>query len=487
MSAPRASRAAGSIRAANAAVPDLGPLFAPSTVAIVGASTDPRKFGGMPVHLTQARGFSGRLVPVNPTVDTVQGLPSAARIEDVPGQVDCAIISVPATAVEEAVRSCAAAGVKFAVIFSAGYAELGAPGAVAQQKLVDIAHDGGMRILGPNCMGVFNRTAEFYGTFTSAFQHYDGDGFPRAGRTAIVSQSGAIGVHLMVLMRENGVGTGKWVTTGNQSDVDVADCVAWLATDPETDVIALYLEGVPDGRKFAAALREADRAGKPVVVLKAGTSAAGARATRSHTASLAGSDAVFDGAVRQYGAIRAASMQEMADIVTAFDPGRRPASRAFGAVTISGGAGALMADAAAAAGLDMPDLPKSAQQRLLDIVPFASPRNPMDTAGPGMMNMDIPFGFLDIAVRERRYDTIGVFLTHLGLIDRHWDSLAPRVIALAQEFPDTLIALAATATRERRAEMAAAGIPLFVEPTAAVRALGAVAGFAERHRRRKPR
>lgn len=439
----------------------------------------------MPVHLTSVRGFAGRLVPVNPTVDEVQGLPSVVRIGDVAGQVDCAIISVPALAVEDSVRACADAGVKIAVIFSAGYAELGAKGAVAQERLVEIAHAGGMRILGPNCMGVFNRAAEFYGTFTSAFQHYDGDGFPRAGRTAIVSQSGAIGVHLMVLLRENGVGTGKWVTTGNQSDIDVADCVAWLATDPETDVIALYLEGVPDGRKFAAALHAADRAGKPVVVLKAGTSAAGARATQSHTASLAGSDAVFDGAVRQHGAIRAASMQEMADIVSAFDAGVRPASRAFGAVTISGGAGALMADAAAAAGLEMPDLPRAAQKRLLDIVPFASARNPMDTAGPGMMDMDIPFGFLEIAVRAGCYGSIGVFLTHLGLIDRHWESLAPRVIALAAEYPETLIALTATATRERRAEMAAAGIPLFVEPTAAVRALGAVAAFAGRHRRRR--
>lgn len=464
--------------------PDLGPLFAPRTVAVIGASTDPRKFGGMPVHLTTMRGFAGRLVPVNPTVPELQGLPSVARIGDVPGPVDCAIVSVPAAAVEDSVRACAEAGVRIAVIFSAGYAETGAAGAAAQKRLVGIARAGGMRILGPNCMGVFNRPAEFYGTFTSAFQHYDGDGFPRAGRTAIVSQSGAIGVHLMVLLRENGVGTGKWVTTGNQSDIDIADCVDWLADDPDTGVIALYLEGIPDGRRFAAALRRADAAGKPVVVLKAGATDAGARAARSHTASLAGADAVFDGALRQHGAIRAATMEDLATVVAVFDAGALPPSRSLGAVSISGGAGALMADAAAAAGLDLPDLPKPAQARLLDIVPFASPLNPMDTAGPGMMDMDVTFGFLETAVRDGAYGAICAFLTHLGLVDRHWEVLAPRIAALKAEFPDRLIVLSATATRARRAAMAQAGIPVLVEPAAAVRAIGAVAAFAERQRRK---
>ena len=465
--------------------PDLTPLFLPGTVAVIGASTDPRKFGGRPIHDMMTRGFKGHLIPVNSNFDTVQGLPAVPHIRDISRKIDCAIVSVPATAAEQAIRDCVAVGVRMAVVFSAGYAETGPTGAAAQRRLVEIAHNGGMRLLGPNCMGVFNRPMEFYGTFTSSFEHYGGEGFPEPGGTAIVSQSGAIGIHLMVLLRDRGVGTGKWVTTGNQADIDVADCVFWLAGDQETSTIALYLEGIPDGRKFAAALQRADRAGKPVIVLKAGTSKLGARATRSHTASLAGEDSVFDGVVQQSGAIRARSMDDLTNIVAAFDANILPSTMNFAAVTISGGAGALIADAAAEVGLNMPDLNREQRQKLLDIVPFSSPLNPMDTAGPGMMDMDIPLGFIDVVLKSRRYHSMALFLTHLGLIDRHWDRLSPGLINLANDNPGVLIGLSASATRDRQAEMAKAGIPMYVEPTAAVRSLGKVAGFAHRHRVRR--
>lgn len=462
---------------------DLDPLFLPRTVAVIGASTDPRKFGGLPINYMKTRGFSGRLIPVNPHVDFVQGIPSVSSIADIPGPIDCAIISIPAASAEAAIYSCVNAGVRVAVMFSAGYAELGKKGVAAQKRLVEIAHAGGMRILGPNCMGVFNRSKEFYGTFTSSFEHYGGHGFPLSGTTAIVSQSGAIGIHLMVLLRDRGVGIGKWVTTGNQSDIDVADCISWLVQDEQTSAIVLYLEGLPEGRKFVEALNSADQAGKPVILLKAGTSKLGARATLSHTASLAGQDEVFDGVVRQSGAIRARSLEDLADITAAFAPNIMPGSENFGAVTISGGAGALIADVADQVGLKMPDLNPKQKQQLLSIVPFASPLNPMDTAGPGMMDMDIPLNFMDIALASGRYDSMTLFMTHLGLIDRHWEPLSVGLIARAKKYPHILIALSATATRDRRVEMAAAGIPMYVEPTAAVRSLGLVCNFYQRQRR----
>ena len=462
---------------------DLDPLFLPRTVAVIGASTDPQKFGGLPINYMKTRGFSGQLIPVNPTVDFVQGVPAVPNIAEIDGPIDCAIISVPAASVEAAIYSCVDAGVRVAVIFSAGYAELGKKGYAAQKHLVKIARGGGMRILGPNCMGVFNRSKEFYGTFTSSFEHYGGRGFPLSGNTAIVSQSGAIGIHLMVLLRDRGVGIGKWVTTGNQSDIDVADCLSWLVQDSQTSTIVLYLEGLPEGRKLVDALESADKAGKPVILLKAGTSKLGARATLSHTASLAGYDKVFDGVVRQLGAIRAHSLEDLADITAAFAPNIIPYSINFGAVTISGGVGALIADAADQAGLKMPDLNSKLKQQLLGIVPFASPLNPTDTAGPGIMDMDIPLSFMDIALASGRYDCMTLFMTHLGLIDRHWEPLSSGLIARAQQYPHILIALSATTTREHRVEMAAAGIPMYVEPTAAVRSLGLVCHFYQRQRR----
>lgn len=453
-------------------------------MAVIGASTDPRKFGGFPIHYCSTQGYKGRLFPVNPNVELVQGIPSYPSVCDIPFSVDCAVISVPADRAEAAVKECTSAGVKFGVMFSAGYAEAGRQGKIFQDRLLNIARLGGMRLLGPNCMGVFNRVANFYGTFTSAFEHFNGEGFPRAGRTSIVSQSGAIGIHLMVLLRDRGVGTGKWVTTGNQADINIADCLFWLADDPETDVIVVYLEGVPDAAAFIAALKKADLEGKPVLILKAGTTNRGARAAQSHTASLAGTDAVFDGALRQFGAIRANSMEDLATLAAVFDAGIRPKSENLGVVTISGGAGALMADAADNSGLKMPDLTIRQQQKLLNIVPFCSPINPMDTAGPGMIDMEIPLRFIDIALESKKYDSLALFLTHIGLLDRHWEKLSTGLIDRASLNPETLIVLSATATRERQLSMAQAGIPILVEPIAGIRAIGEVVKFVRRQRNR---
>lgn len=443
-------------------------LFHPRCVAVIGASTDRYKFGGMPVHYSLELGYKGRLCPVNARATEVQGLPAFPDIDAIDGEVDCAVISVPKPAVMEAIEKCAAKGVRVAAVFSSSFAEAGAEGRRAQERMVDIAREAGMRILGPNCMGALCLDSGFYATFTTAFEHHDGKGVPPIGRVSIASQSGAIGTHIMVLLRERGIGMSKWVTTGNQSDIDIADCIDYFADDPETGVIVTYMEGCPDGTKLMRALEKARKAKKPVIVLKVGTTEIGAAAAASHTASLAGSDSVVEAALRQCGAWRARSLLELTDLAAAADHGRFPERPEVGLLTISGGVGVLMADAATSLGLRVPPLPKSAQRKLLEIEPLASPRNPIDTSAIGMRDMVMNVRFLEIALEDGGYPAAISFLTHLGMVERHYTVLRPELKRVRARFPDRLIVLVITASPEVRRGLEEDGFLVCEDPSRAV-------------------
>lgn len=455
-------------------------LFHPRCIAVIGASTDRYKFGGMPVHYTRKLGYAGRLCPVNARADMVQGLKAYPDVAAIDGPVDCAVVAVPAAAVKPALEQCAAKGVRIAAVFSSGFAEAGAAGRRAQDALAAVARDGGMRLLGPNCMGAFCLDSGFFATFTSAFEHHGGTGAPALGRLSIVSQSGAVGTHIMVLLRERGIGISKWVTTGNQADIDVADCIAYLAGDPETGVIVTYMEGCPDGRKLMAALEAARAAGKPVIAIKVGSTEAGAAAAASHTASLAGSDAVVEAALRQSGAWRARGLTELVDIATAADHGRFPARPEVGLITISGGVGVLMADAATAAGLRVPPLPKRGQDKLLAIEPFAVPRNPIDTSAIGMRDMTMTARFVEVALEDGGYPAVIAFLTHLGMVERHFDVLRPELQRVRARFPDQLIVLVITAPPEVRRALEADGFLVCEDPSTAVATVAALSRLGRR-------
>ena len=451
-------------------------LFHPATVAIVGASTNPRKYGGLPVSLSLTRGFAGRLYPVNASADEVQGLPAYRSVGDIEGPVDCAVISVPAPAVIPAIEACAEKGVRIASVFSSGFAEIDEEGRRNQERIAAIGRAAGMRVIGPNSMGAFCLNSNFIATFTTAFNHFgENKGWPATGRISIASQSGAVGVQFLVLLRERGLGISKWVTTGNQCDVDIADCLAYLADDPETDTITVYLEGCADGQRLAAALAAARANRKPVIMLKVGSSDVGAAAAASHTASLAGADEVFDAVFRQFGVHRARTAPELADVAAAVDHGRYPASRDIGVVTTSGGIGALMADEAVASGLTLPPTPAAAQRKMREIVPFCAPGNPIDTAAPGMSDMSVTSRFMEIALADGGFSTVVAFLAHLGLSTERFDALRPGLSALRQRFPDRLIALAIIAPRERRDALMAEGFLVYEDPSQAVTSVAALA------------
>ena len=245
---------------------DLEALLAPRSVAVIGASDDPTRIGGRPVSYLMRAGFPGEVWPVNPNRETVQGLRAYPSIGDVPSPPDACIVAVGAPLVPEALEACADRGAKAAVILSAGFAEAGEEGKLAQQRVSEIARERGIRVLGPNTLGLFNAHTRWMGTFASTVLY----GTPEPGPIGVASQSGAVGSELFALLRRRGLNTGIWITTGNEADVDLADAIAYLADHADTRIIVVYAEGARNGPALRAALVRASNAGKPVLFLKSG-------------------------------------------------------------------------------------------------------------------------------------------------------------------------------------------------------------------------
>jgi acetate---CoA ligase (ADP-forming) len=299
--------------------PNLDHIFHPRSVAIVGASNDPSRISGRPLRYLKERGYKGKIYPINPTRDVVQGMKAWPSLAALPEAPDVAILAIPSTLIPGVLRAGAVIGLKGAIIMSSGFAEAGEEGAVLQAEITAIAQETGIRILGPNCVGLFCTNINFYGTFT---QSIDRD-VPPLGGVAVVSQSGAYGGYIAYLASQRGLGINYWVTTGNEADLEVGECIAWLAGRDDVKVIALYLEGVRKGPAFCEGLARARAAGKPVIAMKVGRSAAGEKAAQSHTASMAGSDDVYDAIFRDYGVYRATTTEEQLDIAATSRPCRR--------------------------------------------------------------------------------------------------------------------------------------------------------------------
>ena len=419
-------------------------LTAPRSVALVGASDDVTRIGGRPLRYMRESGFEGRIFPVNPSRAQVQGLAAFASIRDLPEVPDTAILAVPASATLQAVEDCAARGISSAVIFSAGFAETGAEGLALQARILATAREAGLRLLGPNCLGVFNPATGYYGTFSVILDTEQ----IAPGPVGIVSQSGAYGAHLAHLARARGLGISQWVTTGNEADIDLSEALEWMVRQPQTQVVMAYAEGVRDRDSFVRALECARDHGKPVVFMKTGRSSVGAAAAVSHTAALAGSDAVFDAVLRQYGAHRAATTAEQIDVAYVCAPGRYPATDRIGIFTMSGGFGIQLADDAEAAGLDVAPMPQAAQDELLSMLPYASPRNPVDATAQAVSDLGMLTRCVQTMMKRGGYD---LFAGILGTGPASRTFAAPLRAALLEGFDtsDTAIrALTMSAPRD---------------------------------------
>ncbi|HEY1091288.1 MAG TPA: CoA-binding protein, partial [Burkholderiaceae bacterium] len=316
----------------------LDALFLPRSIAVIGASDDPLRIGGRPLSYAAQFGYGGRIYPINPTRSTVQGHKAYASVRDVDAEVDCAIIAVPGAMVPEALRDCAAKGVRGVVLFTGGFAELGEEGVRAQAEVSRIVRENGMRLLGPNCIGAFSLPHRSYVSFMSGLPD-PGTLPPGKARIGLASQSGGYGAHILKLAQQRGLAVTQMVTTGNEADLGVGEVIHWLAESPDTDIIVGYIEGVRDRDAFIAGLAAAHRKRKPVVLLKVGATEAGAAAAASHTAALAGADGIYNAVLRDYGAYRASSTEEVLDIAYALSTGKPLRERKLCVVSVSGGAG----------------------------------------------------------------------------------------------------------------------------------------------------
>ena len=393
--------------------PDVGtltPLISPRSIAVIGASDDPKRIGGRPLGYMIRGGFSGPIWPVNPKRDTVQGLQAYADVASMPGAPDAAIVAVPAPVVADTLEALADKGCKGAVVFSSGFAEMGADGAKLQDRVRSVARAGGIRVLGPNCLGIFNARCNWLATFSSSVDHL----LPKPGPVSIASQSGAYGSHVFHLMRQKGVETGIWITTGNEADVDVADAIAYLAADDDTKVIVAYAEGIRDGDATRAALEAAAKAGKPVIFQKVGRSEIGAAAAASHTAALAGSDRIYDALFAQYGVMRVDTTDQMIDAAYICSRGAYPDGNAIGLMTISGGVGVQMADAAIDYGLDVKEMPADTQKALKELLPFAAVRNPVDITAQAFNDLSLITTNMRMMLDEGGYDVVVAFFTMIA-------------------------------------------------------------------------
>lgn len=452
----------------------LDTLLRPRSVAIFGASDDPTRISGRPLRYLLEAGFGGPIYPINPNREAVQGVKAYPSLAAVPQTPDVALLAVPASLTEQAVRDCVERGVKGAVIFSAGYAESGEEGLAVQRRVADIARAGGLRLLGPNCLGVFNPQIGFFGTFTQSLDKE----MPGPGPLGIVSQSGAYGSHIAYLARRRGMGINYWITTGNEADIDVSESLEWMAGQDDVRVIMAYVEGIRDGERFRRALALARRNRKPVVMMKVGRSEIGARAASSHTASLAGSDAIYDALFRQYDVYRADTTDEQLDIAYACMRGIFPPGNKLGVVTLSGGAGVLISDAAERYGMDVAPMPDAAQEALRALLPFATVTNPVDTTAQALNDMSLLARNIEVMLDQGGYDALIGFFTTVPNTRTLSGPLREAIEAGSARFPDRLIALEMVADAEVVRAYEKAGFLVFEDAARAVAALSALPRFA---------
>jgi acetyltransferase len=354
------------------AIEYLDPIFRPRSLAVIGASTQVEKWGHRMVVRPLNTGYRGMIYPVNPNSREIAGIRSYPSISSLPAGIDLAVITLPAAMVPEALEECLRHGIRGAVVISAGFAEANQEGEKLQQELARLAKAAGVPLVGPNCMGLWSSLVNLNLAFEEA---------PNPGAIAFISQSGTLGNYLMLLARGKGYGFNGFISSGNQALLEVSDYLEYFGRDEGTRAIILYIEGLQDARRFREIARKVVQK-KPVLVYKAGRFAVGARAALSHTASLAGNDAVFEALCKQTGLIRCYDPLHTFDMAVALSS--QPLPRGNRVAIISGGGGycVTMAEAAASYGLDVPQLDPAASEKIKKLLyPFApQPWNPIDAA-----------------------------------------------------------------------------------------------------------
>lgn len=443
------------------------------SVAIAGASADPNKIAGRPLAYMLERGFAGQLYPVNPKREQVQGLKSYPSLAAIGQPVDLVIVGTPAAQVESVIREGIAAGAGAFVVFSSGFSELSETGAALQARLGALAREHDVTILGPNCLGAINSETGLIASFTTAMEETP----IKAGGFSLVSQSGALGAYWLDICLRSGLGFGKWIATGNECDLDAGDAIAYLAEDAQTKVIGLYVEDIRDTYAFRSALRLAARRGKPVIVIKAGRSSLGAAAAASHTGALAGDDALYEACLRQYGALRVNSLGEMIDVARLFLFDSIPLGHRVATMSVSGGAGVLIADISEQLGLDLPALSPQTEQTLADVLPsFVKAANPLDLTGNVVQDEASISRALQAVAADPGNDVIVLFV---GLMHSIATAFTDAIAQVRHNTDRPIVVIWIGAKDETVAILEQANIPVFRDIPQAMTAIAGVVRLAQ--------
>jgi acetate---CoA ligase (ADP-forming) len=442
----------------------LSALLAPRTVAVIGASPRHGSMGHSVFSNLIEFGFTGRAYPVHPTAASVRSVRAYPTVADIPEAVDTAILVIPRDRVLDAVEACGAAGVRGLITITAGFREVGGDGVRLEQQLVERVRHFGMRMVGPNCMGIVNAdpAVAMNGTFAPVM--------PPFGHAAFVSQSGALGLSVLDYAREFGIGISQFVSIGNSPDVSTTDLLEQWEHDEAVRVVLMYVETFGDPRRFLQVASRVTKQ-KPVIVVKSGRSQAGARAASSHTGALAANDAAVDAMLTQAGVLRAASIEELFDMAMAFSVASRPRSRRTAVLTNAGGPGILAADALETEGLDLVELSPATIEALRPLFPpEASIRNPLD-----MIASATPAGYkaaLTAFLADPNIDAVvPIFIPPFGV---RAEDVAEAIVSAAKTCPEKpmlAVLMGREGLPEGRAELNAHGIPAYIFPESAARAL----------------
>jgi acetate---CoA ligase (ADP-forming) len=383
---------------------NLESLFKPRSIAILGASADLNKVSGRPLAYMLRFGYPGKVYPVNPKYKEIAGVQCYPSLQEIPGKIDQVMVIIPANetlaSLEEALRK----GVKSAIIISGGFSETGAEGKKIQQKLTDFARDSGMLIYGPNTTGFLSLVNKTVATFSQSLEVIDK---MVPGNTGLITQSGAFGAVIFVRAMRVGLGISHWAATGNEADLEFCDFLEYMVDDPHTKVIAGFMAGVENGQKLIQGLDRAAQKGKPVILLKVGSTEASQRAAQSHTGAIVGSARAYEAVFHQKGVIIAQDIQELIDYSMALAMTPLPKGKRVGILTESGGGGVLLTERCSEMGLDVGEIVGSTAEKLKAVVPsMGSIKNPVDLTGQSLSNPSLVKDAIQVMLDSEDFDIV---------------------------------------------------------------------------------
>ena len=454
---------------------NLASFFAPNSVAVVGASTTPGKIGNAVLKNIISSGFKGNIYPINPKTEKLENIKCYKSLADVGQPIDMAVVAVPAKYCLNIVTEAASLGIKNLVVLTAGFKEIGSAGLESEKKLVEVSNKNNINMLGPNCVGIMDTIVPINASFSAVF--------PKKGDIAFISQSGALLVSMVDRSLATGLGFSKVISLGNKAQLNEADLIETIATDPHTNVILAYIEDVSDSNKFLQAVKQASQK-KPVIILKSGTSQAGAQAASSHTGALAGSDLAYKIAFEQTGVIRARTMTELFDLAMAFSYQPIPAGNRVAVITNAGGPGIIATDAIENHNLTMARFTKKTIEDFQSQLPAeANIYNPVDVLGDAQA--DRYHLALDKALADESTDCAVVLICPTAVTDPV--AIANTIVKLHKKYPHKplLTSFMGGPVLEKGVEIISrAGIPNYTFPEPAIYSLSKMVQYAQSKKRK---